>query len=158
MKQAGNTFFIAFNDTYDPLFGSNVMVGVVILPPWNTFPEGSGVLATITFRVIYQDRNETKPPLDCGITLVWTKIIDDTVKTVPHNVEQGSYKIMPTHLCDLNYDGTVDIQDVAMVAYAFGSFPGHPRWDPICDLTGDSTVDIEDVALVAYYFGWQTDP
>ena len=37
---------------------------------------------------------------------------------------------------------------------AFGSFPGHERWNPIADLTGDDQVDIKDIAIVARAFGW----
>jgi hypothetical protein len=44
-----------------------------------------------------------------------------------------------------------------MAAYAFGSSPGHSRWDIICDVTNDNTIDIVDVAVVAYEFG-KVDP
>ena len=54
---------------------------------------------------------------------------------------------------DLNGDGKVDIKDIAIVAAAFGSFPGHARWDPAADLNGDGKVDIKDIALVASNFG-----
>jgi hypothetical protein len=51
-------------------------------------------------------------------------------------------------------DFKVDIKDVARVAAAFGSYPGHPRWSAICDITGDYKVDIKDVARVCAKFGW----
>jgi PKD repeat protein len=54
---------------------------------------------------------------------------------------------------DLNKDGVIDIVDVATVAYAYGSNPGDPRWNPICDLDGNGTIDIVDVAMVAYHYG-----
>jgi len=60
-------------------------------------------------------------------------------------------------------DGKVDIRDVAMVALAFGSYPGHPRWNPNADITGsipgfpDNKVDTRDIALVAKNFG-KIDP
>jgi hypothetical protein len=54
---------------------------------------------------------------------------------------------------DLNNDGQVDISDVASVAYAFGAYPEHSRWDANADLNCDEVVDISDVALVAYNFG-----
>jgi hypothetical protein len=60
-------------------------------------------------------------------------------------------------LGDLTCDGQVDNEDVAMVAFAFGSSPGKPRWDPICDINDDAIVDIVDVATVAFEFG-KTDP
>jgi len=54
---------------------------------------------------------------------------------------------------DINGDDKVDIRDVAVVASAFGSYPGHPRWNPDADLNLDGRVDIRDVAIVASNFG-----
>ena len=54
---------------------------------------------------------------------------------------------------DVNGDGKVDIKDVAMVAAAFGSYQGGPRWNPACDLNGDLRIDITDVAIVCAHFG-----
>jgi len=54
---------------------------------------------------------------------------------------------------DINGDGTVDIKDIAIVAIAFGSFPGHPRWNPQADLYKDGKIDIRDIAIVARNFG-----
>jgi PKD repeat protein len=60
---------------------------------------------------------------------------------------------------DINGDGKVDMKDIAIVAAAFGTYPGHPRWNPEADVTGstylvpDSKVDMRDVSLVAKNFG-----
>jgi hypothetical protein len=56
-------------------------------------------------------------------------------------------------LGDLNGDGNVRIDDVLIVASAFGSQPGHPRWNPNADVNGDEKVRIDDVLLVARNFG-----
>lgn len=58
---------------------------------------------------------------------------------------------------DVNNDGLVDITDVAMVAYAYDSKPGHPRWHPNLDVNSDNIIDITDVAIVAYEYG-KADP
>jgi len=50
---------------------------------------------------------------------------------------------------DINRDGTVNILDIALVALAWGSYPGHLRWDPRCDLDGNELINIIDIALVA---------
>lgn len=50
-------------------------------------------------------------------------------------------------------DGKVDIRDVSLVAYSFGSFPGHPRWNPIADLYKDDKINIRDVTIVAANYG-----
>jgi hypothetical protein len=54
---------------------------------------------------------------------------------------------------DVNKDGVVDVIDVAMVARAFGSYPGHPRWNPAYDINVDGRVDVTDLAMVEAYFG-----
>jgi hypothetical protein len=54
---------------------------------------------------------------------------------------------------DINNDGIVDLDDVIIVGNAFGSYPGHPRWNPDADLDGDDIVDITDVVLVSMNFG-----
>jgi uncharacterized protein YfaS (alpha-2-macroglobulin family) len=50
---------------------------------------------------------------------------------------------------DINQDGKVNILDLAIVARAWGSYPGHPRWDPRCDINGDDKINIMDITLVA---------
>ncbi len=64
---------------------------------------------------------------------------------------------------DLNFDGKIDIKDVAKVSKAFGSLPGGPYWDIECDVNLDGKVDIKDVAAVSKKFGqlvtpWPPDP
>jgi hypothetical protein len=57
---------------------------------------------------------------------------------------------------DLNYDGKVDGEDIALVAQSFGSWLGCPPqyvWNPICDLNGDGKVDGMDISLVCTDFG-----
>jgi len=67
-----------------------------------------------------------------------------TFKTVLIGDVTGSYGIP---------DGKVDIKDVSTVARAYGSYPGHPKWDSRCDLNGDDKVDIKDMSLVSRNFG-----
>lgn len=54
---------------------------------------------------------------------------------------------------DINGDDIVDIFDVVMVATAFGSYPGHQRWNPDADLVPDGIIDIFDVVTIATNFG-----
>lgn len=54
---------------------------------------------------------------------------------------------------DLNFDGVVNINDIAVAASAFGSHPGHSRWNPVADVLQDERVDIRDLALIALEFG-----
>jgi len=54
---------------------------------------------------------------------------------------------------DVNGDGKVDIKDMAVVAQAFGSYTGHPKYNPAADVNQDGWVDIRDLAMVAKNFG-----
>jgi parallel beta-helix repeat protein len=54
---------------------------------------------------------------------------------------------------DLNLDGKVDIKDIHIVAAAYGTFPGDPRWNPVADINKDGKVDIRDVSIVAKQYG-----
>jgi parallel beta-helix repeat protein len=54
---------------------------------------------------------------------------------------------------DINSDGKVDVKDVALVSFSFGSYPGHPRWKLIADENEDGKIDVRDVSLIARNFG-----
>lgn len=64
-------------------------------------------------------------------------------------VVDATFQVKQEISADVNEDGTVNILDIALVAIAWGSYPGHPRWDPRCDLDGNEIVNIIDIALVA---------
>jgi hypothetical protein len=46
--------------------------------------------------------------------------------------------------------------DIAIVTRAFGSYPGHPRWDSDADVNQDDKVNLRDISLVAKHFGETT--
>jgi len=54
---------------------------------------------------------------------------------------------------DINGDGVVNIVDIALVAKAYGSYPGHSRWNPAADLDDNGTINIVDIATVAKDYG-----
>jgi endoglucanase len=54
---------------------------------------------------------------------------------------------------DLNKDGRVNIQDITMVAVAFGSKPGDADWNVIADLDKNGVVNILDITMVAKDYG-----
>jgi hypothetical protein len=67
------------------------------------------------------------------------------------------YKVVPTHIADVNDDGYVGIDDLFTVASAFGTEPGHPRWNADFDFNKDDYVGIDDIFFVASNFGWEID-
>lgn len=58
---------------------------------------------------------------------------------------------------DINHDLKADLKDVYRTAMAYGSYPGHPKWNPHCDVNEDGTVDLRDYYTVCKGFGksWQ---
>lgn len=57
-------------------------------------------------------------------------------------------------LGDLNDDYWVDISDLAIVARAYGSYPGHEYWNPIADVDEPwDFIDISDVTFIARRYG-----
>jgi len=51
-------------------------------------------------------------------------------------------------------DFSVDLKDVFRTALAFGSYPGHIKWNSICDIDGSYGVDLKDYFAIATMFGW----
>jgi hypothetical protein len=56
-------------------------------------------------------------------------------------------------LGDINSDGQIDILDISLVAYSFGSHPGNEKWSEQADLNSDDAVDILDISLIATRYG-----
>ena len=54
---------------------------------------------------------------------------------------------------DINGDGIVDYKDIGIVCRAFGSYPGHPKWDSRADLNGDEFIDYMDIGICCRNFG-----
>lgn len=155
------TWFIYFVEE-DTVHGPNIIVGLFLLPnetgQWTEFPRGSGTLATITFKAIYQHKGLENPPLSCHLKLKSTIIENVDAYLVAHNLEHGYYEILPTNIGDVNYDGIVDVRDLSVIGRAFGSTPEHPRWNSEADVNLDGVIDIRDVSKVARNFGWVQDP
>jgi penicillin amidase len=155
------TIFSAAHEA-NPPWGPSVLVGALLLPnstgQWNSpFPEGEGLLATLNFKSIYQERGLEKPPLTFDIILTQTDMFDDSGQTILYDVVGGVFEMWPTHIADINGDGQVDLKDYYQVVSAFGETLDRPRWDPMADLNGDGQVDLKDVYTCATGFGWTAE-
>lgn len=53
---------------------------------------------------------------------------------------------------DLNEDGKVDVQDLAIVAAAYNSTPGSLNWNSLADVKIDGKIDITDLAIIAKHY------
>jgi len=67
------------------------------------------------------------------------------------DVELKNVEVLPQRE-DLNEDGKVDILDLAVVCKAYGSYPGHPRWNSKVDIIPDLIINILDVVKIAKAF------
>jgi hypothetical protein len=56
---------------------------------------------------------------------------------------------------DVNRDGFINLIDIDLIGDAFGSYPGHPRWNPSADLNSDGVVDMRDVGICVRHQGYE---
>ena len=54
---------------------------------------------------------------------------------------------------DLNVDQKVDIEDITIVAIAFGSRAGDQKYNELADLDQNGEVNIIDISIVAKDYG-----
>ncbi len=169
LKNHGQTFMI--NLTTKGL----VWLAVVLYHPQgqDISANGSGVLASITFKAVKVGEslldlhslnpcrsNEVKLAKGCEVEAIPNVAFDGRVivSTNPNpnpNPPPPDPPLDPPaeKSPDVNGDGKVNIWDVAIVARAFGSYPGHAKWDERADLNNDEKVDIQDLSIVAAHFG-----
>jgi len=60
---------------------------------------------------------------------------------------------MSIKMYDVNGDHMIDLIDVFKTDLAYGSFPGHPRWNPACDFNHDNQIDLKDTFPVSLHYG-----
>jgi len=112
---------------------------------------GTGVLATITFKVTNASI-WPEPDLECALSLDDTKLKTIGEIEVPHDEIEGVYRYEPV-IGDLNSDGTVDLDDIFIIALAFGSTEGEPNWNKYADLDRNGVVNVLDLRTAARHFG-----
>ncbi len=114
---------------------------------------GDGTLTTIKFTITQAPPAEQN--LSSTLELSDMILVDPEATAIPtdeYNIGNGNYVYSaagpPAKNEDLNGDGQVNIEDIAIWGKAFGSKPGHARWDPAADLNGDEKVDMIDAVLI----------
>ena len=73
---------------------------------------------------------------------VTVDLIDDPTDNETENLQS-----------DLNRDGTVDINDLDILANAFGATQESDNFNPAADLTGDNLINLDDLGALAAEFG-----
>jgi hypothetical protein len=66
---------------------------------------------------------------------------------------EGSSRLRVRMPGDINGDGLVELSDMFLAAEAYGSFSGHPRWNPAADENEDGMVDMIDLFFIGSNFG-----
>jgi hypothetical protein len=128
-----------------------VLVNVTLMITGPPFPSGSGTLATIKFNATYIPETITTSSLE--LDDVKLSDVDGNAVEYDH-LESGTYQVpLLFKPEDLNQDGKVDVGDIAVWGKAFGSHPGHPRWDSRADLDHDGEITILDAIRICKKFG-----
>jgi hypothetical protein len=76
---------------------------------------------------------------------------ENIINQADDSMSAGPQRVSPPG--DVDRDGNVNILDAALIAFAYGSRPGDPKWNPAYDITHDGVIDILDAAILAYYYG-----
>ncbi len=86
--------------------------------------------------------------------------IGDTPYKIPYEysntTDADHYPLMKPWtriLGDINGDGVVDLKDLVLMAFAYGSTPGCTNWDANADLDGNGRVDLTDLVTLAMHYG-----
>ena len=56
---------------------------------------------------------------------------------------------------DINGDFKVGLEDLVLLANAYGSTPSSPNWNPNADINGDGKVSLQDLVILAIHYGQQ---
>jgi len=107
--------------------------------------DGSGVLATITFKV----RTKGTVPLHFSKSLLNTKV-GGLPTPIEHNTRDGFFQLP---LGDINSDGIVAVKDLRILGRAYGSTLGQPSYNPNADLNKDDAVNRTDLTIVRSNYG-----
>ncbi len=81
--------------------------------------------------------------------------VGDTPYVINEN-NQDKYPLTKPYVrwpSDVNGDRMVNILDITIAGLAYGSHPGHERWNRATDIDGNDVINIVDLALVAKDFG-----
>lgn len=123
--------------------------------------DGNGTLAIVTFNAtavgesvldLYSDnpyREDEVKLVTCGAQAIANKALDGYVIIDPDPPQP-----VDPLVGDVNGDGIVDMEDVNVIAGAYGAVEGdNPRYSLILDLDQNGVIDLCDLLIAAYYFG-----
>jgi parallel beta-helix repeat protein len=99
----------------------------------------------------------TTAPLSGNYTLsAYAWPVSGETYTADNNVTGGA--LLVTIPGDLNGDFRVNLQDLVILALAYGTKPGDQKWNPNADITDDNNVGPADLAILANHYGQPLPP
>jgi hypothetical protein len=117
---------------------------------------GGGTIATIAFSISQVPPSGENVACTLGISnVVLMDPSGATISSSQYTIVNGNYKLTSSAgglVGDLNGDGKVNIEDIALWGAAFGSTPSSSRWNPQADLNGDGKVDIIDAVIITMHW------
>jgi hypothetical protein len=99
--------------------------------------------------------NGTFAVLINGTAIAYTKTENATHYMLYFTYSQSfeQIQVLLTIQGDINGDRKVSLADLVLLANAYNSVPGDPRWDGRCDLNRDNRVSLQDLVLLAKNYG-----
>jgi hypothetical protein len=129
-----------------------ILFGISLLGD-NPSRTGGGTMISVTFEIIEAPASAQR--LSCLLELADVIMVNPDAEVIPsteYDVLSGNYVFSGKE--DLNFDGRVNILDMAILAKAYGSHPEDAGWNPKADLNGDGEVNIIDFSAVARDWTW----
>ena len=77
--------------------------------------------------------------------------VNNDIVTGDNTISSGTLRLYPQG--DVNWDGAVNILDLATIAAHYNTSIGQPGYLPDADLDGNGIINIVDLATCAFYFG-----
>jgi len=108
-------------------------------------PNGSGVLATISFSPQTQGISD--------LHLQGVQVTDTTPDSIAVDLQDGQVTVTESIPGDLDEDCDVDVIDIMVVSSRWNAIEGEQRYDPGCDMDNDGDIDVVDIMLVASHWG-----
>lgn len=132
------------------------------LPPLAVIDLAPGLNTTLTFKLKFPEvrilifpppwPDPTKPIIENLTIRVEADVVPGEVDTADNVYVDGIVRVIWVPI-DFDGDGTIGMRDIAATARIFGTYEGHPTYDPMLDFNQDGRIDMRDISLSARNFG-----
>jgi hypothetical protein len=98
----------------------------------------------------------SQPDFYAPLQIVFGDLASTFSYGIEFSISQGTLRIdaAPSLVGDLNGDGKVGLDDLVLLANAYGSKPGDPNWNPSADIAPPyGIIGLTDLVTVATHYG-----